>query len=121
MTDIALVVSVEQRDKADLKPKHRKHDNICLTPECVQLSADILRSFGDSDPCDDFYDCTVSTSHPIAYSQMHVVDGKSEWKFPPIEVVMEQSTKRPRQTNVFYVTSLPDHTPHPLQVENYPM
>jgi len=54
------VLSVEHRESSHNNPKHRKHArgaDVCLTPECVQLSADILRSLGDSDPCDDFYDC----------------------------------------------------------------
>jgi len=58
MLIINLVLSVEHREAHH---KHRKHPkdtaHVCLTPECVQLSADILRSLGDSDPCDDFYDC----------------------------------------------------------------
>jgi hypothetical protein len=60
---LRVVLSVEHR--GDSNPRHRggnrkTHDNVCLTPECVQLSADILRSFGDADPCEDFYDCISS-------------------------------------------------------------
>lgn len=64
MLIINLVLSVEHREGSHTDPKHRKHSkgaNVCLTPECVQISADILRSLGDSDPCDNFYDCSFPT------------------------------------------------------------
>lgn len=56
-----IVLSVEHRDGSHHRPNHRKHplkESVCLTPECVQLSADILRSIGDADPCEDFYECS---------------------------------------------------------------
>lgn len=56
-TKSIIVLSVEYRDGRHNKPKHRVKENVCLTPECVQLSADILRSIGDADPCEDFYEC----------------------------------------------------------------
>jgi hypothetical protein len=65
------VLSVEHREGSRPHHKHRKHakgDNVCLTPQCVQLSADILRSLGDSDPCDDFYDCPFPPSHDLRCS-----------------------------------------------------
>ena len=50
--------------RRDSSPKHGDHESeygneYCLTPQCVQLSADILRSRGNADPCDDFYDCLL--------------------------------------------------------------
>lgn len=56
------VLSVEHRDGSHHKPKHGKHriqESVCLTPECVQLSADIIRSIGDADPCENFYECSI--------------------------------------------------------------
>ena len=59
LVDRLLVLAVESRGDSDSKRKPRKShtENVCLTPECVQLSADILRSRGDADPCEDFYTC----------------------------------------------------------------
>jgi len=53
------VLSVEHRETHHKLRKHHPKGtaHVCITPECVQLSADILRSLGDADPCDNFYDC----------------------------------------------------------------
>jgi hypothetical protein len=57
---LTTVLSVERRGDDYPKHGHRKShaENVCLTPECVKLSADIIRSFGDADPCEDFYECS---------------------------------------------------------------
>lgn len=53
---LKIVLSVEHQGDHS-KSKYKAKEHVCLTPECVQLSADLLRSFGDADPCDDFYEC----------------------------------------------------------------
>jgi hypothetical protein len=99
------------------KPKDRKHkvkEHVCLTPECVQLSADLLRSFGDADPCEDFYECQFSIlTLYVMYS--YSIDACGGW-----EKRVEIPSDRSRYGTIDQVSEENDRTLRDIFSEPYP-